>query len=76
MIGQLIDAAVWLIAIGAAWDMVRRLTRSAHARAVIARLDALEAQVRETRAAERLNQIEITMRNIQKSPQPARRWGA
>lgn len=80
---SLIGAAVCLVAIVAAWDMVRMVTRAARERAANTRMDALEAQLKGLRAADRLGELETQMkthaaslRNLQKVPAPARRWGA
>jgi 3'-phosphoadenosine 5'-phosphosulfate sulfotransferase len=88
---ELIYAAVWLVAIVAAWDMVRMVTRAARERAANVRVDALEAQIAEIRAAERLGELEtqvkalgITLRNrVTSAGAPrapaapfAKNWGA
>jgi hypothetical protein len=88
---ELVYAAVWLVAIVAAWDTVRMVTRAVRERAANARVDALEAQLGELRAAERLDELEaqvraqgITLRNSEKSAGTrrapaapfAKNWGA
>ncbi len=79
---SIVSAAVCLVGIAAAWDMVRMVTRAARERVSNARIDALEAQIEKTRAVERLSKLEtqieqhaVTLRNSQKSA-PVRRWGA
>lgn len=70
---DIIFAVVWLVAIAASWDAVRRSAGAAKAKADNARLDALER----LNAGERLARLEqgvTTLRNTQNAPKK-RQWG-
>jgi hypothetical protein len=74
---DILYAVVWLVAIAAAWDMVRRATQAYRGRVDGERFDVLEQRLRDLNAGERLAKLEqgvVTLRANQNAP-ARRKWG-